>query len=580
MISLGSVSWGSGPKIPISFEYEKQRSGVDMKYRVKVTISSISGGSYFGYPIYLGLTINGTSVGSTTLKAASPSQWSSAITYTSGWYTVSNKSSGTTSVAFQVYSGSGSTRNNTYTYLMAVDPTVATVSAPNGTLSTPLTLSVTRYNTEFTHTITYECGTVTGTVIEKSEAISVVWDNTNGNVSALAAQNTTGLTVNVTFITTTYSGTSLIGTHSTTVSMAVPENVKPGVAITVEDDAGYFATYDAYVQGWSKLKITATPTLAYDSPIKTYAITADGKSYSTSPATTDVVQGKDTLTVTARVTDERGQPSDVASVDITVLEYSKPSVTAIAYRCNSSGEEDQEGAYMRVGFESTIASLNGKNSASYTIDYGRDPISGTGTSYLSEPIDCDVTRVWSVEIVVSDDFDSTTKAATIPLAFTLMDFYSTGMGVTLGKVATRNGFDCAMAAYFTNDIFINEQQLADYIDERLPSVADYVVEQDVGDGWTYRKWNNGVAECWCDYTHEPINVGGEGVNISYPFDFAADPVVTVTLGKNSTVASDVIVCDSAGNRNNSKSMCELFVRGITTTEYKIQLLIHVVGRWK
>ncbi len=464
MITLGSQTWGSGPKIPITFEYEKQRSGADMQYRVKVTIDPITGTHYFGYPIYLTLTIAGKVVNSgITLKSASPSQWSGAITYTSSWYTVSNKTSGTTTVAFKVYSGSGSSRNNTYTYSMGVDPAASLVSASNGTLATKLNLSVTRYNTGFTHTITYKCGTASGTVCTKSTANPVAWDSTNGNTLDLASQNKSGQTVNVTFTITTYNGTAVVGTNSTTISMTIPTSVKPSVSVKVEDAAGYLATYGAYVQGWSKLKITATPTMAYGSPIKTYAITADGKTYSTSPVTTDVIRGKGELTVTAKVTDNRSHPSDLASAKVQVLEYSKPSVTAIAYRCNSSGEEDQEGGYMRLGFTATIASLGGKNSARYTIDYGGTPITGTGTSYTSDPIECDVSRVWSVEVKVEDDLDSTTKAAVIPVAFTLMDFYRTGMGVALGKVATRDGFDCAMTAYFTGGVYIGEKSLAAYI---------------------------------------------------------------------------------------------------------------------
>lgn len=30
--------------------------------------------------------------------------------------------------------------------------------------------------------------------------------------------------------------------------------------------------------------------------------------------------------------------------------------------------------------------------------------------------------------------------------------------------------------------------------------ADYVVEQGTSGDWTYRKWNSGIAECWCDYS--------------------------------------------------------------------------------
>lgn len=569
MISLGSVTWGTGPKIPIAFAYEKKRSGANMQYRVQVTISPITGDSYFGFPIYLGLSINGTSVSTKTLKEATPWQWGTAITYTSEWFTVANKTSGTTSVVFRMYSGLGSTRDNTYTYSMAVDPAASTVSASNGTLSTSLPLTVTRYNTGFTHTITYKCGTVSGTVVTNSTATTVAWDNTNGNVSALAAQNTKDLWVNVTFTITTYSGTSPIGTSTTTVRMAVPADARPGVALKVEDAAGYLATYGDYVQGWSKLKITATPALAYSSPITSYVITADGKTYDTTPITTSVIQGKDTLTVTAKVTDARGQSSDVASTDIKVLEYAKPSVDVVAYRCNSSGEEDPEGAYMIVGFTSTIASLNGKNSASFTIDHGGTPISGTGTSYTSEPIECDVSRVRSVEVTVSDDFDSTTKAAVIPIAFTLMDFYRTGEGVALGKVATRDGFDCAMPAYFTKGICIDEQPL-----------ADYIVGQGTTEDWIWRKWNSGIAECWCDYACKPTATGNKGVNIYYPFNFASVPVVTTTLGRNGTLAADIVACDSTGNRNDSQRRCELYLRGVTNADYDIQLLIHVVGRWK
>lgn len=569
MVSLGSSTWGSKPTIPISFEYEKQRSGADMQYRVKVTIGSVTDAKYFGYPIYLAVTFDGINVVNETIKSAEPNRWESDITYTSSWYAVANKTSGTTTVAFRVYSGSGSSRSQTYTYSMDVDPAASQVSAANGTLSTPLPLTVTRYNTAFTHTITYKCGTVTGTVVNKSTATTVQWDNNNGNISALAAQNTVGLSVNVTFTITTYSGSTEIGTNATTVRMAAPADAVPGVSVKVEDAAGYFATYGAYVQGWSRMKITATPALAYNSPITAYMITADGKAYSTSPVTTDVIQGNGELTVTAKVTDARSCTSDVASTDITVLEYAKPSVKVIAYRCNSSGDEDPEGEYAKVGFEATIASLNGRNAPQYSIRYGGTEIYGQGDSYLSDPLECDVSRVWSIEVTVTDNLDKSTKSAVIPIAFTLMDFYRTGMGVSLGKVATRDGFDCAMPAYFTGGV---------YIDEKL--LADYIVDQGVTDNWTWRKWNSGIAECWCDYAHKPTAIGSEEVNITYPFNFISVPIVTATLGRNGTLATDVIACDETGNRNNSLRRCELYLREVVNAEYDIQLLVQAIGRWK
>lgn len=465
MISLSSVNWGTGPVIPVTFYYEKRRSGADMQYRVQVAIAPVTGYSYFGYPIYVALTINGNTVEPVTMKNASPSQWTSTITHTSAWYTVSNKVSGTTPVSLRVYSGLGSTRSETYSYYMPVDPAGSTVSAPNGILSRTLNLTVTRYNTGFTHTITYKCGSASGIVCTKSTATTVAWDNTNGNVSALALQDTVGQTVSVTFTITTYNDNSVVDTtDSAPVTMTIPDEVKPSVTVAVEDDAGYFATYGAYVQGWSKLKITASPSLAYESPIKAYDITADGKTYHTNPAITETIRGKGTLPVTVKVTDERNHPSDVASVDITVLEYSKPSVSVIAYRCDSSGTADTEGSYMRVGFTASIANLNGKNAATYTINYGSTPISGPGTSYISEPIECDASRVYSVEVTVSDKLDTSPPVtAVIPIAFTLMDFHNSGEGVSLGKVATRKGFDCAMDAYFTGKVTVGTRLLIDLI---------------------------------------------------------------------------------------------------------------------
>lgn len=119
--SLGTVNWGSGPVIPVTVSYDYQRAGTTMQYRIRVSLAAITGGSYFGYPIYLGLTLDGSAVvGGYTVKAASPSQWSSAITYDSGWVNVYGKTSGTTALRVHLYSGSGSSRDNTYAYALPV----------------------------------------------------------------------------------------------------------------------------------------------------------------------------------------------------------------------------------------------------------------------------------------------------------------------------------------------------------------------------------------------------------------------------------------------------------------------------
>lgn len=238
-------------------------------------------------------------------------------------------------------------------------------------------------------------------------------------------------------------------------TMTENEATKPTVNMGVSLNNGSLPSVFAgmYIQGKSKVDVTLSFVEKYGAKITAYSANVDGKwTYNSTKFTSAVIQNSGRVKVAGHATDARGF-SGYAEQTIDVVEYSKPSVTVIAYRCNSSGKEDSEGAYMKVGFKATITSLNGKNSASYTIDYGGTPISGTGTSYTSNPIECDVSKVWSVEVTVTDNLGSTTtKAAVIPTAFTLMDFHNTGKGVAFGRVATRDGFDCAMPAYFTGGI--------------------------------------------------------------------------------------------------------------------------------
>lgn len=464
MISLGSIRWtSSNPNITLSFAYEKRRSGVDMQYRAQITVGALNDGSYFGYPIYFKLSIGGTLRESVTLKNVDPYRWSSDITYASDWYTISNKTNGTSPVSFNVYSGLGCSRADTYVYDLPVDPAASEIYAPNGTLGTPLTLTLNRYNSSFTDTITYKCGTASGTVKSGSTTTSITWDTTNGNTVDLAAQNTSGQQVDVTFTVTTYSGSSVVGTNSTKVSLAIPSTVKPSVVMDITDSAGYKNVYGAFIQGHSQLSITVTPYSAYNSPITKYAITADGGSYDTSPVITPPLQGKGTLNVTAKVTDNRGYSSEPVSQPITVLEYAKPVVNLSAYRCDSGGEEDPEGAYMKIEVYSVISSLNNQNDSVYSVRYPGGTFTGSGTSFTSDVLACDISSTCNIEVTISDRISSTTKSVSIPIAYTLLEYYYTGKGISFGKVATRDGFDCAMPAYFTGGVSVAGKSLIDLI---------------------------------------------------------------------------------------------------------------------
>ena len=321
----------------------------------------------------------------------------------------------------------------------------STLSVPAGTLGTAQTLTVTRPSSA-THSVTWTCGTASGTVCTNSTATSLSF---TPDIS-LAAQNTTGQSVIITFTITT----SGVGSKTTQATYAIPASVKPSVTLTVTDATDAYTKVGAFVQGQSRLVITATLKLAQGSPIAAYAITADGKSYNTASVTTDALHASANTTVTATVTDQRTRTSDPATSNITVYAYAAPVVTVNAYRCNSAGTKDPEGSYMKIGFSAELTSLNSKNSATYEVRYKQESasswttLSGSGTSYTSNAIACATGSVWNVEVAVTDLFNTVTRAATIPIAFTLMDFYHTGKGIAFGKIATQDGFDCAMDTVF------------------------------------------------------------------------------------------------------------------------------------
>lgn len=52
---------------------------------------------------------------------------------------------------------------------------------------------------------------------------------------------------------------------------------------------------------------------------------------------------------------------------------------------------------------------------------------------------------------------------------------------------------------------INNSGRVAYLQNSAPT-ADYIVEQGTTNGWTYRKWNSGIAECWGTFERKDVAV--------------------------------------------------------------------------
>lgn len=411
------------------------------------------------------VTVNGTKYsGTNTVGVAN----NATKTLASGTTTIAHNSNGTKTFSYSfsqefgiTFSGSSiGTKSGSGSGTLPTIARKSSLTASNGTLGTAQTLTVSRFDSDFTHTITYKCGSTSGTVATKSGSTSISWTPP----LTLAAQNTTGTSVSVVFTIETFTGDTSIGTNTKTISCAIPASVKPTVSLSVADVYTYRTTYGAYVQGKSKLKIDINAAGSQGSTIKSYNTTIDGKTYTTASVTTSALSGSGTLTIKTTVTDSRGRTAST-TWDVTVLPYSAPKITSLSVkRCNADGSSNATGAYFKITFSAETTALNSKNTATYTLQYKK----ASATSYTSKTLTdyagkyavtggthifAADTSAYNIILTAKDAFSEYTKTASGSSASMLWSFLAKGLGMAVGKIAELSGyFDCGFEAIFRKNI--------------------------------------------------------------------------------------------------------------------------------
>lgn len=461
--TLGSPTWGSGPAIPCRWTYDRRRNGAAMEYRVYGYVNTDQATRYFGYYIDASVSISGATSYSTRLKENNPSTWSSQLTFDTGWKTVSNKTSGTTGVTITL-STNAPRGASSWSYSMTVDPAGSTLNVTNGTLGVEQTLTLTRYSSNFTDSLSWVCGASSGTLATKSSATSFSFTP----ALTLANEAPSANSVTITYTISTYSGDTLVQTQTKTATYTIPDTVKPTAALAISDANNYASTYGAYVQTKSRLRMQITGTPAYGSPIASYASTADGTTYSGNDVTTPALSQTGAQTATATVTDSRGRVSDPATQAYTVLAYTAPQITKMtASRCDSGGTQDPTGHYGIAIFTAAITALNNVNTAAYKLRYKKTSANTwtetTLTTYAGQytvtdgqaifPADDD--SAYDVQIVAEDDFGSAAIGSGIPVAFAIINWNNDGDGMAIGGINTQAGLQVYMPTEHYDDVEVD-----------------------------------------------------------------------------------------------------------------------------
>ena len=140
-------------------------------------------------------------------------------------------------------------------------PRSTTPSVGSITLGSAAAITLSPASSSFRHTLRAQFGSrAQTTIVSQSSATSISW--TPALAEANAAPNAT--TVAGTLYCDTYSGGTLIGTTSVSISAAIPASVVPSMTYSMaEAVSGIASKFGAYIQGNSKLAVSITASGAY-----------------------------------------------------------------------------------------------------------------------------------------------------------------------------------------------------------------------------------------------------------------------------------------------------------------------------
>lgn len=360
-------------------------------------------------------------------------------------------------------SGSGSGTLNTIP--RASQPSCVTY--PNhtqnvGSFGDTISIHMNRKSSDFTHTVRYAFGSLTGT-IATGVTTGTTWTIPLSFMELLPAATSGSGTIYV----DTYDGSTKIGTKWCGFTATVPVSVKPTCTVQVLDATNVQDTYGNLVKGLSKLYVKTRGYTAYGSPIASYMVNANGVRYTSDEITTGVLANSGNTTVTATVKDKRGRTSAQAKASFTVLDYNKPNISALAVRrCNEDGTANDIGDFIKVTFSASVTALNNKNTALYKLYYKQsladtwtevsliditNQYSVSGYEYVFE---ADGGSSFDVEVTAADRHYSASRATSASTAFMPMHFGTDGKSVGLLKAAERSG-----AVDIGGDIYTNGHAL-------------------------------------------------------------------------------------------------------------------------
>lgn len=236
-------TFGTSSALKAVISYEKKRSGANMLYRFnyKIFISDRNGNAnpygYYNNNLRASFALNGVNVWNKDTSSTSAG-WS--FEYTSDWFTVSNKTTGTTPFKFTIKDtiNTGWCNYTSITYSLGVDPAGSDIGAvANFNIGNAITVPITKYASMYDVLVVKIGSTTIKTINNASNPETITF--TSSELNTIYSLTKNDKKKEFTFVLTTYEDSSkatVVGVTKTTTATGYIVGSAPSInSITFED---------------------------------------------------------------------------------------------------------------------------------------------------------------------------------------------------------------------------------------------------------------------------------------------------------------------------------------------------------
>ena len=551
-------------------------------------------GPYYNWTIKIG----GQSIPINDFAFSIPTSGASSQVIKSGKLTITHDADGGKDLTFDVYTPSAQDLSPTYgppeirlkgSWSLTTIPRASSVSAINADIGSNTIITISRASSAFTHTITYEFGSLTGTIKTKTTSVSIPWEIPTSFYGQIknAKYGTCTLTCK------TYSGNTLLGSKTSTFrATANEEECRP----TVSGSVVSADTLSQTLTGGTErlIRYISTARASITATAKNSATIAK-KTVNGQPITdTKDIQKVDTGAFAFAATDSRGY-TGADTVEADIVKYISLTIIPTVKRLEPTGDIVRvsiKGNFWAGDFGAVQNLL--ELSYQYQVSGGTFtdpvPISNVSISGDSYTVSLDVDKIdyreaYVFRFVAQDKAMQITQDVNLSQGIPVCDWGKGDFRINVPlevigpilsdwcKVDAKGGWSSlslqkngvTMSGFTINPDTGNLHILMYYGDsghaERYvlnapdkaisedivyyllstKNVQDYVVAQGVSGNWRWRKWKSGMAECWQRlWVNTDAFVLENGIyranvpksRLTLPFPFTDTPKVLVSVEPN------------------------------------------------